>query len=126
MYRLIPYRGPYAVQFLVPRQSPLGIATDLGQQVYTPRRPDWIWGPPSLVSNRDRVECPLDSSGQSLIKHHTVEMYGGLEVQLQVFLTSSLDRMDKWWVQAQAAFSHRIRWKGGWVKLRADLHAVER
>jgi hypothetical protein len=65
------------------RHSPVGIATGFGpglKSLQKQERPDWLWGPTSLQSNGDQMVRPLGSSGQTLIKDHTVKMYGELEV----------------------------------------------
>jgi hypothetical protein len=64
-----------------------------------------------------------------LIKHHAVKMYGRVEAQLHVFLTSTLDG-DEWSASRLCRFTPTERtsgalWLGGWASLRAGFETVK-
>jgi hypothetical protein len=65
-----------------------------------------------------------------LTKHHTMETYGGMDVQLHVFITSALDG-GKWSASHPSYFTpgegtYSTHWIGGRVGPRANLDVVAR
>jgi hypothetical protein len=64
------------------------------------------------------------------IKHYAVKTYGGVDVNIHVFMPSALGR-GEWSVSRRGRFTPRERtpgthWIGGWVCPRAGLNAVKR
>jgi len=65
-----------------------------------------------------------------LIKHHDIKIYGGDEVQFQVFLTSAVDAA-KWSASRSDRFTPGktapgTRWIGDWMGPKAGLDAVKK
>jgi hypothetical protein len=64
-----------------------------------------------------------------LIKHYTMKAYGGVDVEVHIFLTVALDG-GEWSVSRPSHFAPGERapvthWIGGWVDPRASVDDVE-
>jgi hypothetical protein len=54
---------------------------------------------------------------------HAMKTYGGVEVHLHAFLTSTLEG-DEWWTWQPGHFTPGTHWIGGWEGSRVGLDVV--
>jgi hypothetical protein len=65
------------------------------------------------------------------MKHHSMKMCGGLEIQIHVFLSSTLDDVESGQLDAPVTFTTGVKpvssqCIGEWVSHRANLGAVDK
>jgi hypothetical protein len=57
--------------------------------------------------------------------HYAIKAYGGVDLQIHTFLTSSLAGVE-WSASRTSRFTPSTQWIGGWVDPRAGLDGVEK